>query len=388
MDDADGDGHLSSTAGGDDCDDEDAAVYPDAPEDPYDGVDTDCDPNNEYDADGDGVAARAFGGSDCDDLDATVHPDAADPVDAVDQDCVDDPPVVNTVTISPVAGDVSTPRTCVATGDDPDGDPIVWSWLWYADGVLVGSTEVLPAGQLRGTSIACEASASGGAPVSSATVVVENAIPSASGASLSPIEGGPASPFTCAGSGYLNADGDPEGWSYRWFGDGVELPGIYAAELPPGSVSVGASLRCVALPDDGSAEGAGVSSASVLVESHAPTASISADRSEGLIEGDRVEVFGQVGHLDVAPDQLELELWSDRQGYLGAPLAEADGSYQIVLHELESHVHTLSIVVTDPGGERTTVSTGVTVSRSDDRPLLLEEDVDVAGATIEVSGEG
>ena len=41
--DADGDGHASKSAGGDDCNDADAAVYPGAYDRPDDGVDGDCD---------------------------------------------------------------------------------------------------------------------------------------------------------------------------------------------------------------------------------------------------------------------------------------------------------------------------------------------------------
>ncbi len=68
---------------------EDSAACVPAVEVPYDGVDQDCDGADLVDVDGDGHAATAAGGEDCDDADAAVHPGAADACDGngVDDDC-------------------------------------------------------------------------------------------------------------------------------------------------------------------------------------------------------------------------------------------------------------------------------------------------------------
>ncbi len=78
--DDDGDGF----AVGVDCNDQSAAVNPDAPETWYDGVDQDCAGDDDFDQDHDGAAMEV----DCDDEVAAVNPGAEEvPYDGVDNDC-------------------------------------------------------------------------------------------------------------------------------------------------------------------------------------------------------------------------------------------------------------------------------------------------------------
>ncbi len=89
--DADQDGFESLAAGGEDCDDSDENVYPDAPETWYDGIDADCEGDSDYDKDSDGYDSDAYGGDDCDDADEDVFPGGADTwYDGVDGDCAGD----------------------------------------------------------------------------------------------------------------------------------------------------------------------------------------------------------------------------------------------------------------------------------------------------------
>ena len=85
LDDLDGDGYTPCDG---DCDDGDDNSYPGNLE-VCDGADNDCDGQpDDVDSDGDGHAPDACGGEDCDDGDADVSPDAdEDCEDGVDNDC-------------------------------------------------------------------------------------------------------------------------------------------------------------------------------------------------------------------------------------------------------------------------------------------------------------
>ncbi len=82
--DQDGDDHRAAAYGGMDCDDTDETRFPGALEASGDTVDADCDGLMDRDSDGDGWTE----GLDCDDNDPSVHPMAVDAwYDDIDSDC-------------------------------------------------------------------------------------------------------------------------------------------------------------------------------------------------------------------------------------------------------------------------------------------------------------
>ncbi len=93
LDDQDGDGFAAIENGGEDCDDQDVRIFPGAHDEWYDGVDSDCAENDDFDADYDGFCATYFGGDDCldcNDQDPEINPDSLELCgDGLNNDCDD-----------------------------------------------------------------------------------------------------------------------------------------------------------------------------------------------------------------------------------------------------------------------------------------------------------
>jgi len=98
--DGDGDSWIDDV----DCDDEDATIFPGAKDLPYDGIDSDCQHDDDFDLDRDGHVPKEyvgqdtypdlrgeFGelpGGDCNDRNPDIHPEAEDIFDnGIDENC-------------------------------------------------------------------------------------------------------------------------------------------------------------------------------------------------------------------------------------------------------------------------------------------------------------
>ena len=130
-DDVDGDGTFLP----DDCDDNDATIYPGAPETPDDGIDQDCSGTDTvachldmdgdnwgdllayYEADGVCQPGTTTDNTDCNDEDDTINPEEEDICDIIDQDCDGD--VVENFWDTDGDG---APDCVDPPGNDTDGD--------------------------------------------------------------------------------------------------------------------------------------------------------------------------------------------------------------------------------------------------------------------------
>ncbi len=115
-----------------DCEDEDPTINPGAEDVPYDGEDTDCDGRADDDIDGDGHPGEPAGGDDCNDENASIFPRAPEIWDHEDSDCdgdidVLDPDGATAVWRADFAnGEAQAGYAIVPMGDlDGDGDPEV-----------------------------------------------------------------------------------------------------------------------------------------------------------------------------------------------------------------------------------------------------------------------
>ncbi|NOY27375.1 MAG: hypothetical protein GXP62_16030, partial [Oligoflexia bacterium] len=84
-------GVYTGTFSAGDCDDLDGTVNPGETDRWYDGIDSDCAGDDDYDADVDGDDSDAHGGGDCEDTDSSIYSGAPDTwYDGIDSDCAGD----------------------------------------------------------------------------------------------------------------------------------------------------------------------------------------------------------------------------------------------------------------------------------------------------------
>jgi len=105
----------------DDCNDNNASIYPGAEEIPYNGVDEDCDGEDLEDVDGDGYKAEIAGGNDCNDEDETINPGAS----SVYDNCRNDAPMIET--IEKIIVEESEDVVIQVEAEDPEVDDINYS---------------------------------------------------------------------------------------------------------------------------------------------------------------------------------------------------------------------------------------------------------------------
>jgi hypothetical protein len=172
---------------------------------------------------------------------------------------------------APRAGDVV--RCDVVGFSDIDGDGDATRFTWTRNGVAVGEGGEFPRSFVGGDLLACTAipsdGASDGAPVS-ASVLVGNSAPTATGASVAPEPAYVDDTLSCSILGYADADGDADRSTFEWTIDGAS---VGTGPTLTGGFSAGDLVTCAAMPSDGADDGAAVS-ASVEIQNSPPETAV------------------------------------------------------------------------------------------------------------------
>ena len=104
-----------------DCNDNNAAINPNAEEISYNGIDENCDGKDLIDVDKDGYNAIISGGNDCNDNDETINPGSAD----VYKNCKNDAPLIDYIQRIIVSeGEIAI---VITNAIDPENDTLIYS---------------------------------------------------------------------------------------------------------------------------------------------------------------------------------------------------------------------------------------------------------------------
>lgn len=276
--------------------------------------------------------------------------EAGDTVVSAPVTVINTPPVLSGVSLSPASPLTTDPLVAAWTVVDPDpaDDPGV-TVAFEALGVplQVGPAATLPAGLTsRGYAISVvvsvddgEASAAEGA----GPVVVGNTPPSLTAVAIDPPVLTEASVATCVPGSWLDPDGDPPSYRFRWVVQGAEVGTTDV--LTGADFDAGDTVRCLAVPTDGIEDGAEVASSVVSVDNTPPVVAGVEIQAADPTEADTLEVA--VGLVEDADgDSVELQfIWQVD----GADVLAADSLTGAWFDK--GDVVTVKVTPRDPSGE-------------------------------------
>jgi cysteine-rich repeat protein len=182
-----------------------------------------------------------------------------------------------TVTFAPVAPTRAAPLQAVTELQDADADAVTATFSWTAEGVPVAQIgDTLPAeGLIRGQTITVRVTPNDGdddGDVVTASVVVENALPTVERVTIAP-EGAITTDveLTANVDGAFDVDGDEVTLTWRWFVDDVEVVDVTGPVLPAFVARKGQTVVVDVTPNDGIAAGVTRASDPVVIADAAPS---------------------------------------------------------------------------------------------------------------------
>ena len=155
--------------------------------------------------------------------------------------------------------------TVTASGTDPEGSGVQFTYRWLVDGAEVLSDGPTASAQSsldgasyfsKGQTVQAEVvpndGMDDGAADLSALVSVANSAPTAPVVTVSPAAPEDYEDIVCAAAGSTDADGDAVTYSYSWTQDGVARPDLDGQDTAPSSeTSLGEAWECTVEAGDG-----------------------------------------------------------------------------------------------------------------------------------------
>ena len=209
-------------------------------------------------------------------------------------------PTVESVELAPAPAYETSVLTATAFGvDDLDDDGVTLTYTWFVNDteVQAGEDDTLTGAlfskhDLVRVEVTPTDGFVDGASVASDDALIDNTVPG--GTSVSVVSSSAdgmayeASTLTCTPSGWTDADGDAEAWSYTWQVDGATAS--TGATLDGTLFGKGSVVACTATPNDGEADGATLTSSAVRVDNTAPTLASASLSTTAPTESDVVSV--------------------------------------------------------------------------------------------------
>jgi len=187
-----------------------------------------------------------------------------------------EPPVVDSVSLSPTSVYTNDSITATVSTSDPDGDTVTVGYAWYVDGGLVSETGVSLDGatyfdkdQEVWVVVTPNDGTDDGTAVTSSSLAVLNTAPEAPVVSIDPedpVEG--VDDLVCViDTASTDADADSVSYTFTWTVDGASWTGSTSTTYEAGDTVAGADIdsedewTCTATPNDGDEDGASADAA-------------------------------------------------------------------------------------------------------------------------------
>lgn len=258
-------------------------------------------------------------------------------------------PTIPEVSLSPTPS--FTGEDLLATIDvesvDPEGSGVSYSFVWRVDGdlSLSSTTDLLPSSATRkGQEWTIEVTPTDGetdGPTASDSLIIQNTVPTLTGATVSPSAPLSTDTLTCSPAGESDADADEVTLAFVWSVDGTEIDTgsdtLESSDFTPGSF-----VACEITPSDDEGTGDTVRSAdvrinvppvahSVLVTPAAPTVEDTLSCEVGLLtdgDGDVVTTAIRwfINEIDVGTSTDTLDSsWFAKEDLIYCEVTPSDG---------------------------------------------------------------